>query len=56
MACRSSRNVIVNRKPAPLLAHYEGQPIGREFRSAATPQLRSGVSLRVLIEREGEGS
>ena len=34
----------------------ERLPIGCAYRSAATLRLRSGVSLRVFIEREGEGS
>ena len=38
------------------LAHCESLPIGPEYRSVVTPRLRSGVSLRVLTEREGEGS
>ena len=51
------RNVILaKRERPPFAAHYESPPIGREFRSVATLRLRSGVSLRVFIEREGEGS
>ena len=53
----SPRNVIVaKRTRAPFAAHEESLPIGREYRSVGTPQLRSGVTLRDLIEREGEGS
>ena len=49
MACRSTRNVIV-------VAPCESLPTGREHRSTATLRLRCGVTLRDLIEREGEGS
>jgi hypothetical protein len=35
--------------------HCESQPIGREYRSVVAI-LRSGVTLRDLIERKGEGS
>ena len=57
MSCRSPRNVIVvNREQAPFAAHYESLPIGPGYRSVATLRLRSGVTLRDLIEREGEGS
>lgn len=57
MSCCSPRNVIViNREQAPFAAYGENLPIGREYRSAITPRLRSGVSLRVFTEREGEGS
>ena len=51
------RNVILAKQERPpFAAHYESLPIGREFRSVATLRLRSGVSLRVFTEREGEGS
>ena len=57
MSCRSPRNVIVvNREQAPFAPRCESLPIGREYRSVATLRLRSGVTLRDLIEREGEGS
>ena len=57
MSCCSPRNVIVaNVERAPFAAHYERLPIGPEYRSVATPRLCSSVSLRVFIEREGEGS
>ena len=57
MSCRSPRNVIVvNKERAPFDAHYESLPIGPGYRSVVTPQLRSGVSLRVFIVREAEGS
>ena len=57
MSARSPRNVIVaNRERAPFGAHYESLPIGLGYRSVATLRLRSGVSLRVFTEREGEGS
>ena len=57
MSCRSTRNVIVvNREQASFAAHYVSLPIGREYWSVATLRLRSGVTLRDLIEREGEGS
>ena len=39
-----------------MASHYESLPIGSGYRSVATLRLRSGVSLRVFIEREGEGS
>ena len=56
MSCSSPRNVIVaKREQAPFAPHYESLPIGREYRSVVTLQLRSGVTLRDLIEREGEG-
>jgi len=44
------------RKRAPFAAQGESPPIGREYRSVGTLGLRSGVTLRDLIEREGEGS
>ena len=57
MSCGSPRNVIVAiRGRVPFAAHCERLPIGLAYRPVATPQLRSGVSLRVFIVREGEGS
>jgi hypothetical protein len=57
MSCHSPRNVIVvNRERAPFAAPYESLAIGLEYRSVDTHQLRSGVTLRDLIEMEGEGS
>ena len=50
MSCRSTLKVIV---PAP----YESLPSGCEHRLLSPrSRLRSGVTLRDLIEREGEGS
>ena len=52
----SPRNVIVNyREQAPFAVHFESLPIGPEYRSVVTHQLHSGVTLRDLIERKGEG-
>ena len=57
MSSCSPRNVIVAKEErAPFAAHFESLRIGREDRSVATLRLRSGVTLRDLIEREGEGS
>ena len=57
MTCCSPTNVIVAKgERAPFAAHCESLPIGREYRSVVRSQLRSGVTLRDLIEREGEGS
>ncbi len=57
MSCCSPNNVIVvNREQSPFAARYESLPIGPGYRPVATPRLRSGVTLRDLIEREGEGS
>jgi hypothetical protein len=57
MSCCSPSNVIVvNRKQGRFAARYESLPIGPEYRSVVMPQLGSSVSLRVFIEREGEGS
>jgi hypothetical protein len=54
MSSRSPKNVaVLYRERAPLAAHHESLPIDRPV---ATPQLRSGVSLRVFIVREAEGS
>jgi hypothetical protein len=56
MSCRSPRNVmVVNRERAPLAAHYESLPIGPGYSPVITLRLRSGVTLRDLIENEGEG-
>jgi hypothetical protein len=53
----SPRNVIVaSREQAPFAVHFESLPTGPEYRSVVTHQLHSGVTLRDLIEREGEGS
>jgi hypothetical protein len=52
----SPRNVIVaNREQGPFAVHFESLPIGPEYRSVVTHQLHSGVTLRDLIERKGEG-
>ena len=57
MSTRWPRNVIVARRTrAPFAAHWESLAIGRQYWSVATLRLRSGVTLRDLIEREGEGS
>ena len=57
MSCCSPRNVIVAQvERVPFAAHCERLPIGREYRLVATHQLRSGVTLRDLIERKEEGS
>ena len=57
MSCRLPRNVIIaNVEQAPFAAHYESLPIGRKYGCVATMRLRLGVTLRDLIEREGEGS
>jgi hypothetical protein len=48
--------IAVNREQALFAARCEGTPIGPEYRSMVTSRLRSGVSLRVFTEREGEGS
>ena len=57
MTCPSPKNVIVvNKEQAPFAAQYQSPPIGPGYRSVATLRLRSGVSLRVFTEREGEGS
>jgi hypothetical protein len=57
MAARWPSNVIVvNRERAPFAAHCKSLRIGRGYRSVATLRLRSGVTLRDLIEMEGEGS
>ena len=41
---------------APFAAHPESPAERCAYQSVATFRLRSGVSLRVFIEREGEGS
>ncbi len=57
MSARSPKSVIIDEvERAPFVAQDESLPIGRECRSVATLGLCSGVSLRVFIEREGEGS
>jgi len=51
------RNVMVaNRATERFAQHFGSLQIGREHRSVAALRLRSGVSLRVFTEREGEGS
>jgi hypothetical protein len=55
MTGRSPMNVIVvNKERALITAHCESLPMGRGYRPIATLQFRSGVSLRVFIEGEGE--
>ena len=44
------------RKTQRVMPRYEGLPIGPEYRSVVKPWVRSGMTLRDLIEREGEGS
>jgi hypothetical protein len=57
MSHRSPRTVtLTERERAPFAEHYESLPIRPLYRSAVTTQLRSGVTLRDLIEREREGS
>lgn len=57
MAAGWPRNVIVTKRDAAPLASRCENPIGREYRSVDRPrQLYPSVSLRVSIEREGEGS
>ena len=53
MSCCSPKNVIASKRTRAFAAHGERLPIGREYQSVATLRLRSGVSLRVFIEREG---
>jgi len=48
--------IVVNKERALIAAHCDSLPMGRGYRPMATLQLRSGVSLRVFIEREPEGS
>jgi hypothetical protein len=47
---------VVNRQQASYAAHCVSPPVGPEYRSAGTPELGSGVTLRDLIERGVEGS
>ena len=47
--------IFAKRERAPFAAHYESLPIGSGYQLVATLRLRSGVSLRDLIEREGDG-
>jgi hypothetical protein len=55
MSCRSQRNMIVAKmERPPSAAPCAGLPTGREHRPMATLRLRCGVTLRDLIEREGE--
>jgi hypothetical protein len=58
MSCCSPKNVIVvNREQALFAARYESLPIGPGYRSMKRlDKTLSGVTLRDLIEREGEGS
>ena len=57
MSCCSPRNVILAKpEQASFAAHYESLQMGRGYRSVAILRLCSGVTLRDLIEREGEGS
>ena len=57
MSARWPSNVIVvNRERAPFAARYESLAVRPEYRFVATPRVRSGVTLRDLIEREGEAS
>jgi hypothetical protein len=57
VSCCSPRNVIVAQvERVPFAAHCERLPIGLERRFVDTPRLCSGVTLRDLIERKGEGS
>jgi hypothetical protein len=56
MSCRSLKNVIVaKREPAPFSPRCESPPMRREYRCVVTLELCCGVTLRHLIEREGEG-
>ena len=48
--------IVVNTERALFVAHRESLAIGREYRSGTTLRLRSGVTLRDLIERKGEGT
>ena len=57
MSCCSPRNVIVAQmERVPFAAHCERLPFGREYGSVPSLRLGSGMTLRDLIEREGEGS
>ena len=56
MSSRSPKNVIVAKEErAPFVTHYESLLTGRLHGPMATLRLRCGVTLRDLIEREGEG-
>ena len=48
--------MLAKPEQAPFAAHYGSLQVGRGYRSVATLRLLSGVSLRVFIEREVEGS
>jgi hypothetical protein len=52
MTSRSPRN-LAKMERAPFAEHYESLPIGPGYRSVDTLQLRTGVTLRDLIERKG---
>jgi hypothetical protein len=53
----SPRNVIVAQvERVPFAAHCERLPIRREYRFVDAPKIRSGVTLRDLIETKEEGS
>ena len=57
MSSRSPRNVIVDEgREHHSLGIARALPNGVTYQSVATLRLRSGVSLRVFIERKGEGS
>ena len=57
MSARSPMNVIVAKGSERHSLHVpRALPNGCAYRSVATLRLGSGVSLRVFIEREGEGS
>jgi hypothetical protein len=57
MSARWPRNVTVNRELEPLAQRGKSLPWGRDYRSLTRPySSRSYVTLRDLIEREGEGS
>ncbi len=57
MSACSPRNVIVAKGTRAIGSHCESLPIGDEYRFADGPaKACPGVSLRVFIEREGEGS
>jgi hypothetical protein len=57
MSGGSPRNVIVvNMEEARFAEHFESLPMGPEYRSVVAHQLHSGVTLRDLIERKGEGA
>jgi len=57
MSWRSPKDVIVaNRVTERFAQQCESMSVGRGYRSVPTLRLRSGVTLRDFIEREGEGS